>query len=206
MCKRIFFSILLFISFAADVGASDIFVKDASTVWSDSLIQSEALNSLAQNVSPRIIMEYSNSSFHADLTAAPQALSDLVKSLPETQRLIINGACSAFQAELAFNGIPLKITDNKQTGELPKKFELYQNYPNPFNSATIIAFDLPRPTFVKLTIFDIEGRIVKVLLRKNMKAAAYKIHFDGCRLASGLYFYQLQFENRVLAKKLVLLR
>jgi len=75
--------------------------------------------------------------------------------------------------------------------DIPSEYALYQNYPNPFNPVTIIKFDLPEDTRVKLTVYDVVGRVVKVLVDEDMKAGRYKIKFEANDLSSGVYFYQL---------------
>ena len=75
---------------------------------------------------------------------------------------------------------------------------LSQNYPNPFNPQTTIAFDLPRQVAVSLRVFDMSGRLVKVLLDGEIMAAGrqeavwYGRDDAGRRVSSGTYFYRLE--------------
>jgi len=95
--------------------------------------------------------------------------------------------------------------------EIPKEFALYQNYPNPFNPTTLIKFDVPKETNVKIVIYDILGRVVKNLVDENLKPGAYKVIWDGtdasgAKLPSGIYFYSMITENYINVKKMVLLK
>lgn len=88
---------------------------------------------------------------------------------------------------------------------------LFQNEPNPFNPSTRIRFALPDRGRVALTIYDPKGRKVISLLDEVRDGGLNEIFWDGkteagLPVSSGVYFYELRTENRVLTKKLVLLR
>src|SRR5690606_10275164 len=70
-------------------------------------------------------------------------------------------------------------------------YELKQNYPNPFNPSTKIAFSIPKNGFTSLKIYDMVGREVATLLSKDLQSGNYEVDFNGSKLASGVYFYQL---------------
>lgn len=96
-------------------------------------------------------------------------------------------------------------------GNLPTKFNLGQNYPNPFNPETIIEFDLPQRTEVKLTIFNVLGQQVVTLINKDMQPGYYRETWDGTsdsgnKVASGIYFYRLIAGEVVKTKKMMLLK
>ncbi|CUT03947.1 T9SS type A sorting domain-containing protein, partial [Candidatus Kryptobacter tengchongensis] len=90
--------------------------------------------------------------------------------------------------------------------DMPKEFRLYQNYPNPFNPSTFIKFDLPREAKVKLSVYDVMGRLVRVLVDEQMQAGRYRVEFRGDGLASGVYFYRLEAGGFVSVKKMVLVK
>ncbi len=91
--------------------------------------------------------------------------------------------------------------------KVPASFELYQNYPNPFNPTTIIRFTIPEnKSNVTLKIYDLLGREVATLLNKHEAPGTYQINFDAENLSSGIYFYQLQADNFVLSKKMILMK
>jgi hypothetical protein len=88
--------------------------------------------------------------------------------------------------------------------QIPEEPFLGQNYPNPFNPSTTIKFELPRASEVRLSVFDILGREVSVLVNERRDAGVHEVKFDGTGLASGAYFYRLQVGDFVQARKLML--
>jgi hypothetical protein len=90
--------------------------------------------------------------------------------------------------------------------DTPLRFNLEQNYPNPFNPSTTIKYALPRASQVNLSVYDILGREVSVLVNDRRDAGVYEVKFDGSNLASGVYFYRLQAGTYVETKKLLLVR
>ena len=91
--------------------------------------------------------------------------------------------------------------ENEITG-----FHLYQNYPNPFNPTTTISFEIPTASHVRLAIFDILGRKVKVLLDRKMSAGKHQVKLEANNLPSGLLVYRLQADNFCAAKKMLLIQ
>jgi hypothetical protein len=85
-------------------------------------------------------------------------------------------------------------------------FDLAQNYPNPFNPSTTITFELPRASQVNLSVFDILGRGVSVLVNEWRDAGVHEVKFDGSNLPSGVYFYRLQAGDFTETKRLLLLK
>ncbi|MEK7651581.1 MAG: T9SS type A sorting domain-containing protein [Patescibacteria group bacterium] len=84
----------------------------------------------------------------------------------------------------------LSVGDPKPT--LPSEFRLEQNYPNPFNPRTMIRFEMPKQSLVRLAVYDILGREVKLLVQEIKSAGVYETDFDASELPSGTYFYRLQ--------------
>jgi predicted GH43/DUF377 family glycosyl hydrolase len=70
-------------------------------------------------------------------------------------------------------------------------FKLNQNYPNPFNPSTVISWQLAVGNWVKLSVYDLTGREVVVLVNERQPAGQHQITFEGLGLASGVYLYQL---------------
>jgi FlgD Ig-like domain len=98
-----------------------------------------------------------------------------------------------------------------QTSSLPYKFTLNQNYPNPFNPSTEISYNIPEQDFVSLNIYDINGQLVKTLVRENQVAGAHQVVWDGTnsserQVASGVYIYRLVSGNNNSVKKMLLLK
>ncbi len=75
---------------------------------------------------------------------------------------------------------------------LPTEYALSQNYPNPFNPSTTIKFGLPKSSEVRLSVYDVLGRQVSMLVNGKRDAGYHEVKFDGSGLSSGVYFYRMQ--------------
>ncbi len=88
---------------------------------------------------------------------------------------------------------------------IPESLKLSQNYPNPFNPTTNIEFSIPENSgHVKLTVYDILGRIVTTLVDKEMVSGNYSIKFDASNLPSGIYMYKLSTNSNTKTMKMIL--
>ncbi|MCK4549841.1 MAG: T9SS type A sorting domain-containing protein, partial [Candidatus Krumholzibacteria bacterium] len=97
------------------------------------------------------------------------------------------------------------------TGQNPPAPLSARNYPNPFNPSTTIAFALPEAGHVDLRIYDIAGRLVRILLSERRDAGRHEVAWDGTDdkgsiVASGVYFYSLAGNDQIRTRKMVLLR
>jgi hypothetical protein len=120
--------------------------------------------------------------------------------------VFLSNASNASRATIYLQGTGTGATAIEPASEMPKAFALLQNYPNPFNPSTTIKLELPKSSVVRLSVFDILGREVSVLVNERRDAGAYEVKFDGSNLASGVYFYRLQAGSFVQTRKLLLLR
>jgi hypothetical protein len=94
---------------------------------------------------------------------------------------------------------------------LPAQYALLQNYPNPFNPTTSIRYELPRDSYVELVIYNVQGQVVRELVKGMQKAQRYVVAWDGknaqgSSVSSGIYFYRIKAGEFVNTKKMVLLR
>ncbi|MBI3765693.1 MAG: T9SS type A sorting domain-containing protein, partial [Ignavibacteriales bacterium] len=90
-------------------------------------------------------------------------------------------------------GITLVTTAVGTGEELPKEFALHQNYPNPFNPVTMIKFDLPKTSTVGLSVYNVLGQQVAVLVANDrFMPGRYVEPFNGGNFPSGLYFYRIE--------------
>ncbi len=89
---------------------------------------------------------------------------------------------------------------------IPKEFTLGQNYPNPFNPSTVIKYQLPKPEWVTLKVFDILGQLVVTLMDEVKQPGEYTTVWDAQGMPSGVYFYRLTAGSFTDTKKLLLLR
>lgn len=103
-----------------------------------------------------------------------------------------------------------KLTDNIILNT-PTDNSLSQNYPNPFNPTTLIQYSLKENMNVKITVYDILGRIVKSLINENQNAGYRSVIWDGTNnfgssVATGLYIYKIEAGNFIDSKKMLLIK
>jgi surface protein len=99
------------------------------------------------------------------------------------------------------------VDGRAELGNLPDRVSLAQNYPNPFNPSTIINFELPQQSQVRLDVFDMVGRQVATLIDgSQMQAGRHQVNFNASNLPSGIYMYRLQAGSSMLTRKLTLIK
>jgi hypothetical protein len=87
----------------------------------------------------------------------------------------------------------------------PLSFSL-SSYPNPFNSFTVISFSIPRTGETKIALYDITGRLVRVVQKGRIEAGEHRVTLNAEGMASGIYFVRLESAGREVTGKIVLLR
>ena len=110
----------------------------------------------------------------------------------------------------ALAGFDTKVITEEGSSH-PDDFLLEQNYPNPFNPSTTIQYGLPRPGSVTITIYDIQGKEIRVLLNAYQEAGYHSVTWDskdktGLTVPAGIYLYQLKSGEHTVTKKLTLIR
>jgi hypothetical protein len=110
-----------------------------------------------------------------------------------------------------FSNVPHFVTGtlvlvDGAVNNLPTEFALHQNYPNPFNPSTTINFDLPQDVNVQITVFNILGQRVAVLVDGVMRAGYHQVVFNANRFASGAYIYEMRAGDKVFKEKMLLLK
>jgi hypothetical protein len=98
------------------------------------------------------------------------------------------------------------LTDSGHNTEFPEDFYLFQNYPNPFNPSTMIRFNVPVKSDVKLVLYDILGREIKTLLNEVVNPGTNEIEFNGNGLSSGIYLVRMISDNYQQTIKISLLK
>ena len=116
---------------------------------------------------------------------------------------ILDGTMNFFIGNFTNINTPEEIIVNQ--------FELSQNYPNPFNPTTQINFSLPKSGKVSLSIFNINGELVKNYEMGTMATGRYNVVWNaknnnGIKVPSGTYFYQMNYNNKIFTKKMLLLK
>ena len=84
------------------------------------------------------------------------------------------------------------VTGVEPPADLPLAYGLSQNYPNPFNPSTTIKYELLKASDVRLSVFDMLGREVSVLVNERRDAGVHEVKYDAMGLASGVYLYRLR--------------
>lgn len=125
---------------------------------------------------------------------------------------IINGA--VYPVSFTVGTRPTPVEDDDRA--LPASFALKQNYPNPFNPATVIEYELPHTSRVRLTVYDALGQQIRTLTDADQGAGYHRVQWDGAhdagvRVSSGVYFYRLVASGSdgqpfVFTRKMVLLK
>jgi hypothetical protein len=94
------------------------------------------------------------------------------------------------------------------SNEIPKEYILYQNYPNPFNPKTNIKYQISKSkSYVKLVVFDITGREIAELVNEEQTAGTYLLDWNASRYSSGIYFYSLYIDSKLIdTKKMILVK
>ena len=119
-----------------------------------------------------------------------------------TANAIVKGVCDY---------IGVNLSNIKNDDLLPNGYKLYQNYPNPFNPTTLINFDIPEDSFVKVSVLDIKGREVSVILEGEQTAGSQSITWEAVdnydnNLPSGVYLCLMKVKDYISTKKMILLR
>lgn len=96
--------------------------------------------------------------------------------------------------------------DKIRVSEIPETVELYQNYPNPFNPSTNISFYLPEQRMASVSIYNVVGQRVGILLQDNLAAGEHTLVWDASDMPSGIYIIHLEIGNRVYTRKMTLIK
>ena len=106
-----------------------------------------------------------------------------------------------FQTAVLYN------VENSNQNIIADDYQLLQNYPNPFNPTTSISFSLPQSGLVKLTVYDILGNEIEVLVNDFLNAGIYTTTFNAAKVYPAEYmFIEYESEEFVNAKQMILLK
>ena len=94
---------------------------------------------------------------------------------------------------------------------MPVQYSLHQNYPNPFNPVTTLTYELPKDSFVDVTVYDILGNVINDLVNTNQSSGYRSIQWNGKNnqgesVSAGLYLYTIHTGDFVETKKMILLK
>jgi len=97
------------------------------------------------------------------------------------------------------------LSERIPMGNVPINFTL-QNYPNPFNASTNIVINIAHNEHVDLKIYNILGKVVCEIIKKELKTGTYIFKFNGSRLSSGIYFVRMETPEFSLKRKIMLIK
>jgi|GEM_PF-4233137 len=109
--------------------------------------------------------------------------------------------CIAAMCVISFN--PSSVSFNP---EQVSDYKLYINYPNPFNPSTNIKFGIPKISDVKMTVYDMQGKEISVLVNDRLKAGSYEATFNGSNFSSGVYYCVLNAGDYLNSIKIILVK
>ncbi len=120
-------------------------------------------------------------------------------------------ACSLLHQALSDLGMYPSAVEEEGESNIPSAFSLKQNYPNPFNSETVMEYFLPQESQVKITVYNLLGQKLRVLVNERESSGNKKVTWDGKNgrgevVSSGIYFYRMEAGEFSQVKKMVLLK
>lgn len=111
-------------------------------------------------------------------------------------------------SDVSYSGIEKKHEDKTATVTIfedrqrnADAFNLSISFPNPFNATAMIEYAIPRKTFVRLDVYNLQGKVILPPVNEEKLPGAYSVHIDVRQIASGMYFYRLEAEGRQITKK-----
>ena len=96
--------------------------------------------------------------------------------------------------------------DNLSLTNMPTEVSLSPAYPNPFNPSTNLSYTVPQDGSVKLSVYDINGRLVENLVNSYQQAGSYNAVWNASNISSGVYFVRLSASSEILTQKVMLIK
>ena len=98
------------------------------------------------------------------------------------------------------------VIENLSTTNIPTEISLSPAYPNPFNPSTNLSYNVPQDTHIKLSVYDINGRLVENLVNSYQDAGSYNTVWNASAVSSGVYFVTLTTSSEMLTQKIMLIK
>lgn len=145
----------------------------------------------------RYVINNGTSSEWVNIGSVPgKGNSAVVSNYSFTDRSLNTGNYNYRLKQIDFNGnYEYYNLDNEVVIGAPAEFVLSQNYPNPFNPETRINYQISKDGNLNLSVYDINGKLVSTIFDGFRNAGYYSVTFNAADLASGAYYYRIQFEN-----------
>ena len=147
----------------------------------------------------------SYTSFKIELTYIGNDIPDKCNIYIVISSADTNSAAHSGSSALIDN-LSMSTATSVDNESIPDNYSLSQNYPNPFNPSTTIKYQIANTGNVTLKVYDILGNEIKTLVDGQKAPGKYEVNFDGSKLSSGLYFYQLKTPGFVQTKKMMMLK
>ena len=129
-----------------------------------------------------------------------------VKSYTFSEKNVFTGNYGYRLKQVDYDGT-FEYSEEIKVGMTPTlEYSVSQNYPNPFNPTSTIQYTIPKMGFVKISIYNILGNEIKVLISEEKIPGNYEITFNAKELASGIYFYKIRTGEFSQIKKMTLMK
>jgi hypothetical protein len=166
--------------------------------------------SIAGGFSPGLVGSTPASySVHFDDTGASTGTYTATLTFQTRDEQGIPGATNLADVAYSLTAEVTSQTGTPEPGAAPAVTRLVGNHPNPFNPSTVIAFEIARPGPVRLSIFDVRGRLVARLVDRPMETGRFEIPWDGrdgsgAATGSGVYYYRLEAQGYLKTQSMVM--
>lgn len=118
-----------------------------------------------------------------------------------------NLANSEYWGLLNFSSAVTGIGEEENITLVPEKYFLHQNFPNPFNPTTSIRFDVVNNSPISIKVYNSLGQLVSTVIEnRSFTPGSYEVNWDGSKMSSGVYFFELRTEKVVQTRKMMLLK
>ncbi len=127
---------------------------------------------------------------------------------PEVRFSAINGTAEINELQITeLSSVWGQEVSSMPEIDVPDQVELKQNYPNPFNPSTNIRFSLPETQDIQINIYDLKGRQITTLIEAEKSAGEHQVQWEpGENIASGVYFYRLQTDDRQITRQMMFVK
>ena len=110
------------------------------------------------------------------------------------------------EGEMVYETDALAVVELSTDAIIPPDFAITSAYPNPFNSVMCIGYALPEVADVRLSVYDVMGRMVTDLVNDRLTAGLHTAVFNGSELSSGVYILKMDAVGRTIQLKVALVK
>jgi len=174
-------------------------IESSNTEGSFSIVGMDNMSSLTLEADEEIVLNVIFTPFRSAIAIAGLAIGHSHPGL--------------ITAIVSLTGRVLIDTDIDDTVDVPLVTALLGNFPNPFNPSTTIRFEVQGSRFVKIEVYDIRGRLVRILLdgSKGFEAGRHSVVWDGrddngVQVGSGVYLYRMRAGGYEAVRRMVLMK